>query len=60
MALTNKERDWLEEKFETVRQEIVKVQVDIATLKVRAGIWGLMGGMIPILTALGISYLMKG
>jgi len=33
----------------------VKIIEAIAELKVRAGIWGLMGGMIPVIIAVGIT-----
>ncbi len=31
-----------------MREDINKIKIDIATLKVKAGIWGLMGGVIPV------------
>lgn len=31
---------------------LIDVEKEIATLKVRCGIWGLMGGLIPAVTAL--------
>jgi hypothetical protein len=38
-----------------LREEVVGVRIDVATLKVKAGIWGGMAGMIPaLLTALAV------
>lgn len=47
--MTSNERDWIETKFDQLSQKIADVRVDIATLKARAGIWGLIGGLIPAL-----------
>lgn len=49
MALTGKERTWIEGHFLDLRKEVVKTQIDIATLKVKAGFWGVIGGCIPVL-----------
>ena len=35
-----------------VYERLIDVEKEIATLKVRCGIWGLMGGLIPAMTAL--------
>ena len=48
MALTEKDRTWIEGHFERLRELIVSNQIDIAVLKIKAGIWGLIGGTIPI------------
>jgi hypothetical protein len=48
------DKQWIEGKFEELRKEIVKVQIDIATLKVKASIWGLMGGAIPVAILLAV------
>ena len=45
--MTPHERDWIETKFDQITQKMEDVRVDIATLKARAGIWGLIGGLIP-------------
>lgn len=33
-------------------ERIAKLEIDIAALKIKAGVWGLMGGLIPALTVL--------
>jgi len=52
--MLQKDRDWIDHHFDTLRREIVKVQIDIATLKVKAGVWGIIGGAIPVAIGLGI------
>ena len=43
------------EKNARIAAEIgVKIREDISALKVKAGIWGLIGGSIPIVIGLGI------
>lgn len=37
----------LEQGLEDVRGEVVAVRIDVATLKVKAGLWGGAFGMIP-------------
>lgn len=58
--MLQRDREWIEKHFESLRKEVVKVQVDIATLKVKAGVWGLFGGAIPILIALGVYWITRG
>ena len=48
MSFTDKEREWLEEHFDELRREMVQLQIAVATLRVKAGIWGLLGGAIPV------------
>lgn len=54
MSLTDNERSWIESHFDDLRKEVVQARIDIATLKVKAGAWGLMGGMIPVIIYLAI------
>uniref|UniRef100_A0A6M3LFK2 Uncharacterized protein n=1 Tax=viral metagenome TaxID=1070528 RepID=A0A6M3LFK2_9ZZZZ len=60
MSLTEKERVWIEDHFDSLRRELVKVQVDIATLKVKSGIWGVIGGSIPAIVTILIYLAVKG
>lgn len=32
--------------------QMLRVEKEVATLKVKCGIWGLVGGLIPVVTAL--------
>lgn len=42
------------EKIETTQ---IGMREDLAALKIKSGIWGLVGGLIPVLVALGIAYI---
>jgi len=54
MSLTNDERKWIEGHFDGLRRELVGVQIAVAKLTVKAGIWGVFGGAIPIIITAGI------
>jgi hypothetical protein len=45
-----------DEKFTSIESKLMKIQVDIATLKVKAGIWGGLAGMIPVVIAIVMFY----
>lgn len=32
-------------------EQMLRIEKEIATLKVRCGVWGLVGGLIPVVTA---------
>lgn len=59
MALTEKDRKWIECHFNKLRELISENQIDIAVLKTKAGVWGLFGGLIPVLITLAIFALTK-
>ena len=59
MALNQKEREWLECHFTKLNDRISDLRVDIATLKVKAGIFGVIGGVIPVAILLCV-YLITG
>ena len=40
-----------------VRIEILRLSTEMAALKVRAGVWGLMGGLLPVLAAITLKAL---
>lgn len=44
--------------LEKINDQIVDVKVEIATLKVKAGVWGAVAGAIPTIAAL-LFYLFK-
>lgn len=58
--MRSQDRDWIEAHFDKLRHEIVKVQLDIAALKVKAGIWGVFGGLIPIVITIGVYFVTRG
>jgi len=43
----------IEKKIDKLHEEFTKFRlqasIDIATLKVKAGIWGLIGGLLPVI-----------
>ena len=41
--------DQIDEAIAELRAEVVGVRIDVATLKVKAGIWGAAAGCIPAL-----------
>jgi hypothetical protein len=60
MALTQKERDWVDCHFNKLNDRITEVRVDIAGLKVKAGVWGLIGGAIPVIVTIAIYLIIRG
>ena len=49
-----KELERLNVHYEALRKEVGKIHTEIATLKVKAGLWGAMGAAIPVLLMLAI------
>ena len=47
-----KELERLNANYETLRKEVSKVHTEIATLKVKAGMWGAVGAAIPVMVLL--------
>jgi hypothetical protein len=45
-----------DEKFTSIEDKLMKIQVDIATLKVKAGVWGGLAGLIPVVIAIVMFY----
>ena len=45
-----------DEKFTSIEDKLVKLQVDLATLKVKAGVWGGVAGLIPVVIAFTMFY----
>ena len=45
-----------DDKFNGIEDKLTQIQVDIATLKVKAGIWGGIGGLIPAVIAIVMFY----
>jgi len=58
-VLTKDDRTWIECHFEKLRELIAANQIDIAALKVKAGIWGLLGGLIPVVVTIALYALSK-
>lgn len=47
--------DWLNE----IEKKVNSQRVEIAMLQVKAGLWGALGGIIPLLVLLGLRLLSK-
>jgi len=45
-----------DDKFSGIEDKLTQIQIDIATLKVKAGVWGGIGGMIPAVIAIVMFY----
>ena len=45
-----------DEKFTSIEDKLVKLQVDLATLKVKAGVGGGVAGLIPVVIAITMFY----
>ena len=45
-----------DEKVTSIEDILVKLQVDLATLKVKAGVWGGVAGLIPVVIAITMFY----
>ena len=45
-----------DDKFSSIEDKLTKIQVDIATLKVKAGVWGGVAGLIPVIVAIVMFY----
>lgn len=37
-----------------IKQELTKIKVEIGQLKVKSGIWGLIGGAVPVAIGLAV------
>ena len=45
-----------DDKFSGIEDKLTQIQVDIATLKVKAGVGGGIGGLIPAIIAIVMFY----
>ena len=45
-----------DDKFNSIEDKLMRIQVDIATLKVKAGVWGGVAGLIPVVVAIVMFY----
>ena len=47
------------EKHDNIDSKLTQIQVDIATLKVKAGVWGGIAGLVPVVLGLVLFYASK-
>ena len=48
-----------DDKFSNIDNKLTQIQVDIATLKVKAGVWGGIAGLVPVVLGLVLFYVSK-
>lgn len=53
------ELERMNKNYKTIDEKVDAVRIEIATLKVKSGVWGLIAGAIPVLIALAIYLLTK-
>ena len=46
-------------KFNNIDSKLTQIQVDIATLKVKAGVWGGIAGLVPVVLGLVLFFVAK-
>ena len=39
--------------------ELQSIKIEIAMLNVKSGVWGLVGGLIPVLIVIAIEYMLR-
>jgi hypothetical protein len=49
--LTQKEREWVENRFD-------RIEIAIAKLQVKSGYWGVIGGVAAVLVYVGVGLVM--
>jgi len=58
LVLTELER--LNDNYESLRNGIVEIKVDIAKLQVKSGVWGLVGGGVSVLVTILVLLVKSG
>ena len=48
-----------DDKFSNIDNKLTQIQVDIATLKVKAGVWGGIAGLVRVVLGLVLFYVSK-
>lgn len=47
------------EELKAIREDLKNLHIEIAYLKIKSGVWGIMGGAIPVIVFYAISVLTK-
>lgn len=55
--LVLKKLDEHEDVLKDISKELTNIRIDIGMLKVKSGLWGLVGGLIPITINIILNYL---
>ena len=57
--LTVREQEWLNNHFAKIQEQLTLIRIDVAKLKVKSGIWGVIGGCVPVIILIAI-YFIRG
>lgn len=57
--MTKQEQQWINDHFAKVQEQFALLRVDIAQLKVKSGIWGVIGGTIPVVILIAIYFIVR-
>lgn len=61
MALTQQEREWIDNHFEALSREITELKISMAVQKVKVGalsaIFGVLGGSIPVSLMIAVYFI---
>lgn len=47
------------ETMEDIQSHILKMELELEKLKIKSGVWGLMGGLIPVIIAIAIELIVR-
>ena len=57
--MNDHDRDWLDRRLREIHRDITFIKVELGKLTIKSGVWGMLGGLIPVLIALCI-LILKG
>ena len=57
--ITKTEQQWLNEHFTKIQEQLTLIRIDIAKLKVKSGIWGVIGGCVPVVILIAIYFVVR-
>ena len=57
--ITQKEREWIDCHFSKLQEQLTIVRIEIAKLKVKSGIWGVIGGTIPVVILIAMYFITR-
>ena len=57
LTKTEENGEKIESLEATVNKSTLKITAEIATLKVKSGIWGAIGGLVPVVILIGLAFI---
>lgn len=57
--ITQQEREWLDCHFTKLQEQLTQVRIEIAKLKVKSGVWGVIGGSVPVVILIAIYFIVR-